>query len=171
MNKVPSCRVVGSCLVLTSLLTVVLTLAVRSHGSSAYVSTKSLVVSSSGHKLTTLFDESDRDPRYSSKAIHAIRRTLRACGKKQEQPSVLERLSSNTVVQHIFGSSVVYAGCLRSQCGGDGWITMNTTCNTGAGCSGTQHFVTTEPGSDLGEFQDTSHCGLSGACGCNNFTC
>jgi hypothetical protein len=169
MKRAQGLRLFGSWLVLTLLLIGALS-AIRNH-SSAHDSIKSVIVSSSGQRLTTVFEGSQRDPRYSSKAIHTIRRTLRACGKKQEQPSVLERLSSSALVQHIFGSSVVYAGCLLSECGGDTWVTMNTTCNTGGGCSGTQHEVTTEPGSDLGEFQNTTHCGLYPACGCNSFTC
>jgi hypothetical protein len=170
MKRVLSWRLFPSFLALTFLLGATLTLVVRNHAL-LHFSTKSVTVSSSGQKLTTLFDGSERDPRYSSKAIRAIRRTLPACGKKAEKPGIMERLSNSAVVQHIFGSSVVYAGCLRTECGGTNWVTNNTTCNTGMGCSGTQHYVTTDPSSDLGEFQDPTHCGSFAACGCNHFTC
>jgi hypothetical protein len=160
MKKAQSLRLLGSGLVLTSLLGAV-TLVMRNHAST-HASIKSVFVSSSGQRLTKFFEESPRDPRYSSKAILATRRGLPKCGGKPEEPDVL---------QSLFGSAVVYAACHAATCGGDGWVDRIDFCNTGGPCSGSYHNATTDPLSPLGIFQDTTFCGTRPQCGCSIPTC
>lgn len=74
-------RPFGSFLILASLLTGALT--VIRHHASAHNSIKSVVVSSEGQKLTTLFEGLSPDPRYSVKDILATRRALPRCGKNR----------------------------------------------------------------------------------------
>jgi hypothetical protein len=164
MKKALSLRLFGSSLVLTSLLVAVLTLAVRNQ-SSAHNSTKSFIVSPSGQKLTTLFEGSGRDPRYSSKAILASRSALPKCGRKPGTSDIGE------VVQRLFGSRIVYATCLITECSGTGWVNHTDYCNTGGGCSGAYYNATTDPSSNFGNFQDRTHCGTNAACGCDLYAC
>ena len=158
MKKALGLRLLGWCLVLTSLLVGVLTLAIRNHAA-AHDSIKSIIVSSSGQKLTTLFEGLPQLPGYSSKDILAARRALPKCGG---EPGILQRL---------FGSSIVYAGCPFLLCGGSGWINFDDQCDTGGPCSGEYNSTTTDPYSQQGYESNGQYCGTSFACGCVTFPC
>lgn len=161
MKKAWALGFLGFCLASTVLLEVSVKSTTRKHAS-ANTLIRSVVVSSSGQRLTSLLQGSPRDPRYSAKAILASRQDLPKCDKKPEQP---------TMLQSFFGSSVVHATCFITDCGGTGWVDHIDTCNTGGGCSGTYHNATTEPDSDLGNFQDRTHCGSLPECGCELLVC
>jgi hypothetical protein len=177
MEKMFTLRFWGSFLVLALFVAGALTL-MRDH-TSAHASTKSVIVSSSGLKLATLFEGLPRDPRYSVEDILATRRALPRCGKKQstlqddEKASVLQSILSRAKgsLQSLFGNTVVYAQCFITQCGGTGWVSFTDSCNTGEDCSGDYNNVTTDANSDLGEHQVSTHCGGIPACGCESQTC
>jgi hypothetical protein len=158
VRKTKSLRLLGLCLVLTSLVVGAVITATRKHAQ-ASDSIQTVAVSSSGERLTTLFEGLPRDPRYSLRDILASRRALPKCSGK---PGILDRL---------FGSAVVHAGCPYLDCAGSGWTDMDTNCDTGGGCSGTHYFITTDPTSDSGYFGDHTHCGSLPECGCNLFSC
>jgi hypothetical protein len=101
--------IVALCLIATLVVGTV-ALGTRSHATKRGLKTTVVVVSSSGERLTTLFDGSRVDPKYSIKNILAKRRALPKCGQKAA-PSVLNSL---------FGPSVVYANCFNCSCGGEG---------------------------------------------------
>jgi hypothetical protein len=161
MKRVLSLRLFGSYLVLTSLLIAALALAVRNH-SSTQASTKSIIVSSSGQRLATLFEGLPQDQRYSLKDILATRSALPKCGKKPDKPSLL---------QTLFGTAVVYAGCPIIECGGNGWINFTDFCNTGGSCSGSYNSTTQDPQSNNGYTAFRTYCGSSPACGCETYSC
>lgn len=161
MKKVQRLRLLGSFLVLTALLIGAVRSVTRNHAS-AHNSIKSSIVSSSGQRLTTLFEGSPRDPRYSSKNILAARRALPQCGRKAEKPDIVQRL---------FGSSVVYASCHASYCGGDGWVDHWISCDTGGGCSGIYDYADNDGLSPYGTYQSIFHCGSLPTCGCESPTC
>ena len=161
MKKAQRLRLLGSCLVLTLLLIGALTSTIRNRAS-AHNSINSVIVSSSGQRLATLFEGSPRDPRFSSKTILAARRALPKCGQKAEK---LE------IVQRLFGSSVVYANCHPGYCGGDGWVDHYVNCDTGGGCSGIYDYATNDPESPLGTYPSVIHCGSLPECGCASPTC
>ncbi len=177
MKKALSLPPFGSFLTLASLLLGALT--VIRHHASPHNSIKSVVVSASGQKLTTLFEGLSPDPRYSVKDILATRRALPRCGKKPgtlqsgEKPGAVQSLLSNTrdSLQSFFGNSVVYANCLVTFCGGTGWVQIINSCDTGGRCSGVYEDVTNDGHSDTGFFQDSAHCGSIPQCGCFNLTC
>jgi hypothetical protein len=132
-------------------------------------SVKSTIVSSSGENLAVLFEGLPKNPKYSLKAIMKVRRTQQRCGQKQEV-GTLQR-----IYQRLFGTPVVLAkpilNCFQTACGGTGWVQETSSCNTGGSCRGTYLTVTFDGSSDDGFFSGTGHCGLSGACGCEEFTC
>jgi hypothetical protein len=179
MKKALRLRPFGSFLILASLLIGALT--VIRHYASAHNSINSVVVSSSGQRLSTLFDGLSPDPRYSVKDILAIRRALPQCGEKpgtvqggEKSSSVPQSLLINTrdFLQRFFGNSEVYAAnCLITFCGGYGWVQIINSCDTGGPCSGTYWDVTNNGHSDNGFFQDSGHCGSKPQCGCENLTC
>ena len=179
MKKALSLRPFGSFLILASLLIGALT--VIRHHAPAHNSIKSVVVSSSGQELTTLFEGLSPDPRYSVKDMLAIRRALPRCGKKpgrlqggQKSSFVPQSLLINTrdFLQRFFGNSEVYAAnCLITFCGGYGWRQTTNSCDTGGPCSGSYLDVTNDGQSPNGFFQDSSHCGDIPQCGCWNLTC
>jgi hypothetical protein len=160
MKKVQSKQLLGLCFVLTLLLIGVVTSVIRSHAS-AQSSIKSVMFSSSGQRLKTLFEGEPRDPRYSLKDILATRRALPKCGGKQDI----------SLLQRLFGSSVVYAGCPFGGCGGTGWANFTDFCNTGGPCSGSYNSTTPDPDSSFGSEYDHTYCGSSPACGCVSYAC
>ena len=99
MKKALRLGFLGSCLILISLLMTAVTSVVRNHAS-AHDSIKSVAVSSSGQRLTTLFEGSPRDPRYSLKDLLAKRRALPPkCGAK---PNVVQGSENLSVVQSLW---------------------------------------------------------------------
>lgn len=160
MQKALGLRLLGWCLVVTSLLTGAVTSVIRNQAS-VHDSIKSVIVSSSGQRLTTLFEGLPHDPRYSLKDILAARRALPKCGGKPDIP----------LLQRLFGTAVVYAGCPYVSCGGSGWLNFEDQCNTGGPCSGNYNNTTWDPTSDSGYFGPATHCGTSYACGCETYTC
>lgn len=117
-------------------------------------SIKLVVVSSSGQRLTTLFDGIPPDPRYSVKDILAKRRSLPRCG--DTKPGTLRGAydKATSFFQNQFVGSTVYASCLITFCGGSGWVDYIDSCNTASGI-----------------FQDQTHCGSAPECGCEILTC
>jgi hypothetical protein len=160
MKKAQGLRLLGSCLVLV-LLTGALTSAIRNRAS-AKDSIKSVTVSSSGQRLTTFFEGLPHDARYSLKALLAARRALPRCGRKPEEPGI---------VQSLFGSGVVYANCHFASCGGDGWVDHYISCDAGGGCSGIYDYADNDGLSPYGSYQSIFHCGSLPECGCESPTC
>jgi len=122
---------------------------------------KTVVVSSSGQNLVTLFDGSPVDRKFSAKSIIAKNAELPRCGQHNQA----------SLLQSIFGPGVVYANCLLCSCGGSGWMTWEDNCNFGYPCSGNYDNVRGDPGSPLGYLCLSTHCGLYSACGCDYDTC
>jgi hypothetical protein len=145
--------------ILTALSTATI-LRLQSHAM-RHGSVKSVVVSSSGQILTTLFEGSRTDPKFSVRNILAKNSALPRCGQKTETP----------LLQSIFGPSVVYAICLLCECGGQGWMNFTDNCDTGGGCSGSYNNIRFVPDSPLGYMCLRSYCGSIPECGCEYTTC
>lgn len=130
-------------------------------------SIKSTTVSSSGQRLTGIFDGLTPDERYSVKSILAVRSSLPKCGSKIK--GTKSRLSSAILRALPFGA--VYAKCFNGYCGGTGWTEVFDNCDYGSGCFGDWDHAINDGMSDSGFAPTLQYCGTYDECGCDEYTC
>ena len=122
-----------------------------------------VVDSSSGLRLASLFEGQPHDPRL---ALEHVQPRPIPCSKAESRAE-LPVLAGTTV--HACGTCLPTDGCL-----GKNWMQGTAFCNTGGGCSGSYEFAQPDPfhaSPEVGFMRDGTACGGCSECGCAEPTC
>lgn len=133
-----------------------------------YGAATSVILSSSGQRLSSLFQDLPHIPRFSLKEMHKADGRTYQCGIRNKNDSA--------AFTSFFKSPVVYAQGFHcpdwnGNCNGTDWQDSDNFCNTGGPCFGAYNDTVTGGPICNGFTYDGTFCGSIPECGCVNYAC